>query len=444
MEKIDKKKHNVNSTQVILSSFVVTIMIGAILLSLPIASTDNIATNFLDCIFTATSSLCVTGLVAFDTATHWSFFGQVVILILIQLGGMGIILIASAITIIFGQKINLLQRTTLQEALSVQKVGGIIKLSKFIIKGFLLMECLGAVMLFTVFIQEFDILKAIWYSIFHSISAFCNAGFDLMGFREEFSSLTYYKTNAIINITTMLLIIVGGLGFSLWEDIRKKKLNLKKYTLQSKLVICMTINLIITPAIIFYFLDFSKLQGSERIFAAVFQSVTTRTAGFNTVNLNEMSEVGKAIMIILMLIGGGPGSTAGGMKVTTIFVLVISTIAIYRKQNEAQVFNRRIEVTYVRYAITIFILYITLFLIAGFIICVLEKTTLLDALFETASAIGTVGLTLGVTTKLSAISKMIIILLMFFGRAGGLTFIYAIIPGIKYEVNYVSENIAVG
>lgn len=436
-------RFKLNSTQTIFGSFVMAILLGAVLLALPISSKAHEATDFLTCLFTSTSAMCVTGLVVVDTATHWSMFGQIVILVLIQFGGLGIIFVASLITILLGQKVNLIQRTTLQEALSVQKVGGIIKLTKFIIKGVVLFELLGASLLFIKFVNEFDIPTAIWYSVFHSISAFCNAGFDLMGFKEKFSSLVSYNSDLIINITIMLLIIIGGIGFTVWDNVCKKKANFRKYSLQSKIAIFTTLGLIFAPAAFFYFFEYNELSSISRVLSSLFQSVTTRTAGFNTMSYNDMSEVGKAISIILMLIGGSPGSTAGGMKTTTFAVLIISTIAMYRRENEAHIFNRRIEVQIVKNAITIFMLYLNLFLASGFVICKLESCTLMEALFETASAIGTVGLTLGITTKLSNISRVIIMALMLLGRVGGLTVIYSILPSLDKNSGYISEDIAV-
>ena len=439
-----KLTHIFSSTQVIFSSFIVAILIGTVLLSLPISSNMNKATDFLTCLFTATSSMCVTGLVAVDTATHWSFFGQLIIIILIQCGGLGVIFIASMIAVFFGKNISIVERTTLQEALSLKKVGGIIKMTKFILKSVVIVELVGAGLLFLNFIREFDFLKAVWYSIFHSISAFCNAGFDLMGFREKFSSLTYYDTNILLNVVIMLLIILGGLGFTVWDDFNKNRLKFKKWTLQTKIVVITTLILIIIPAIYFYFFEYNGLKLNERILASLFQSVTTRTAGFNTKDFNDMSGVGKAISIILMLIGGSPGSTAGGMKTTTIAVLTISTIAVFNKDNEAHIFNRRIEMQIVKNAITIFMMYIFLFLISSFVICKIENITLVAALFEVGSAIGTVGLTLGVTTKLCNISKIILIILMFLGRVGGLTFIYSIMPSINKKAGFIKEDISVG
>ncbi len=438
------KIFKLNSTQLILGSFFVTILLGAILLSLPVSSKTNSFTDFTTCIFTATSAMCVTGLILVDTATHWSFFGQLIILILIQLGGLGIIVVASVITIFIGHKINIFQRTTLQEALSVQKVGGILKLTKFILRGVIFFESVGAIFLFTNFIREFELKKAIWYSIFHSISAFCNAGFDLMGFRSPFSSLTYYQANVTVNITIMSLIIIGGLGFTVWDNIHKKTFNFKKYSLQSKIVLLTTFLLILIPSIYFYFFEYHNLDVKTRILSSIFQSVTTRTAGFNTTDFSLMTEVGQALSIILMLIGGSPGSTAGGIKTTTFAVLIISTIAIFKKENEAHIFDRRIEIQIVKNAITIFMLYLTLFVLSSFVICKIENSSLLKTAFEVASALGTVGLTENFTPSLSIYSKIILMFLMLFGRVGGLTFIYAIMPNLNKQVGYIKENITIG
>lgn len=433
-----------NSTKIILGSFFVTIVIGALLLSLPFSSKDGTSTDLLNCFFTATSALCVTGLVVVDTATHWSFFGQFVILLLIQIGGLGVIVVTSLISIFLGQKISFWQRTTLQEALSVQKVGGIIKLTRFVLRLVIMFELSGAFLLFFRFIKDFDFPTAVWYSLFHSISAFCNAGFDLMGVKEQFSSFMLYQSSSLVNITLMLLIVFGGIGFAVWDDIITKKFNFRKYKLQSKIVFFTTIFLIMLPAIYFYFYEYQTLPTKTRVLSSLFQSVTTRTAGFNTTNFDDMTDVGKAISIMLMLIGGSPGSTAGGMKTTTFAILIISTISVFKRYNEPHIFNRRISVQIIKNAMTIFMMYLNLFLIFAFLICNLCGFDLMDALFETASALGTVGLTLGVTTRLTSLAKVFIIILMFLGRVGALTFIYAIIPSLNSEPGYISENVAVG
>lgn len=433
-----------SSTQIIISSFIITILAGAILLTLPIASNGGHHTNFLTALFTSTSAMCVTGLVVVDTVKHWSFFGQLIILILIQIGGLGVIMVASLIFVFLGQKINIMQRTTLQEALSVKRVGGIVKLTKFIITSVLVIELIGALFLFIVFIKDFDFFTAVWYSLFHSISAFCNAGFDLMGLTIDYISFVDYQSNIILNITIMLLIIIGGLGFVVWADIRNKKTNYRKYSLQTKLVLMTSLVLIIIPAIYFFFFEFSSFNMKNRILASFFQSVTTRTAGFNTANFGDMSDVGKAISTILMLIGGSPGSTAGGMKTTTFIVLLVSTISIYKRSNEAHIFNRRIEIHIVRNAITVFMLYLTLHLLSSFAISIIENKHLIDCMFVTASALGTVGLSVEYTSNYGNASRIILIILMYLGRVGGLSFIYAVIPSLNKRPGFISEDVTVG
>ena len=420
------------------------ILLGAFLLMLPISSNSGKVTDFITCLFTSTSAMCVTGLVLVDTATHWSFFGQLIIIILIQVGGMGILLVASLITMFLGQKINFKYRTTLQEALSVKSVGGIVKFIRHILKSVLYIELIGAALLFISFIRDFGIFESIWHSIFHSVSAFCNAGFDIMGLKQNYISLENYRSDIIVNLVIMFLIVVGGLGFVVLKDIRYNKWNIRRYSLQTKIVLTTTAILIVFPAIYYFFFEFASFDVCPRILSSLFQSVTTRTAGFNTASFAGMSEVGKAISIILMLIGGSPGSTAGGMKTTTLAVLVVSTIAVYKRNSEAHIFNRRIEVQIVRNAITIFVLYLTLFLVFGFIICIIENIKLIDSLFVTASALGTVGLSTFVSGTLSTASRILIIILMYLGRVGGLTFIYAVVPSINTEAGYIAEDVTVG
>ena len=337
---------------------------------------------------------------------------------------MGIVTVAVAIVILSGKKIGLMQRSTLQEAISAPKVGGIVKLTNFILKATFSAELLGAVIMAPVFVRDFG-NRGIWMAVFHSVSAFCNAGFDLMGSAVPYSSLTRYGSNLIVNIVIMCLIITGGIGFLVWNETKVHKLKLKKYSLQSKIVFMSTFFLITVPAIYFYFGEFYGVTGMKRVLYSLFQSVTARTAGFNTADLTSFSPIGKTVMIVLMLIGGSPGSTAGGMKTTTAAVLIFSAISVFRKKNDAECFGRRISESIVKNAAAIILMYIMLFLLGGLVICGVEKLPLDVCLFETASAIGTVGLTLGITPQLGGISKMILIALMYFGRVGGLTLIFA-------------------
>ena len=417
--------------RIIIISFFCLIMAGTLLLMLPIASRDGRVTPFSDCMFTAVSATCVTGLVVRDTATHWSFFGQAVILALIQVGGMGVVTIGLTILRVSGRKIGLKQRSTMQDSINAPRVSGMVKITGFILKTSLIIELSGAALLAPVFCRDFGILKGIWYSLFHSISAFCNAGFDLLGVRGQFSSLTSYSSNIYVNTIIMLLIITGGIGFLVWGDIATFKHRIKRYSLQTKVVFLTTFLLIFLPALYFFFGEYSNLNMGERVISSLFQSVTTRTAGFNTQDLSTMNQSGTMIMILLMLIGGSPGSTAGGMKTTTIAVLFMAAITVFSRRNDVQCMRRRVADDTVRTAGAILFMYLFLFLATGMIISRVEGISLLRCLFETGSAIGTVGLTLGITTKLSLISRILLMVLMFFGRVGGLTLIYAAVPSAE-------------
>lgn len=421
-------KRKLSSFRWILLSFMVLILTGTILLTLPISNIDGHPTPFLDAFFTATSASCVTGLIVRDTATYWSTFGKIVILIMIQIGGLGVITMTLALVKLSGKKISLYQRSITQDTLSASHGGGIFKMVAFIFKVTLFFESIGALLLSIPFISEFGFINGIAKAIFHSISAFCNAGFDIMG---NYSSLTKYMGNAYINIVIMLLIICGGLGFYTWDDIKKNKFNITKYTLQSKIIIITSLLLIVLPAIYFFFYEYNKLPLLERSLASLFQSVTTRTAGFNTTDQKSLSDSGLLISIMLMLIGGSPGSTAGGLKTTTIAVLIISGLSVFRQSEEASTFNRRISDGTIKAASAIFLLYIALFAFSAIIISGTENLRLIDCLFETASAIGTVGLTTGITPMLKSSTKLVLAFLMFFGRVGCLTIIYAALPRTK-------------
>lgn len=438
-------KRPITSFQIIILGFFVVIMIGTLLLMLPFATREYGGASFFDALFTATSATCVTGLVVQDTAVYWSVFGQCVILLLIQTGGLGVVTMAVAIAMISGRKIGLMQRSTMKEAISAPKVGGIVRMTSFILKGVFLIELSGAVILSFVFCQEFGLIKGIWYAIFHSISAFCNAGFDLMGVKTPFSSLMEYQADLVVNLTIMVLIIIGGIGFFTWEDITTNKFHIKKYRMQTKVVLSVSIILIVLPTLYFYWYEFRNLSWEKRAWSSVFQAVTPRTAGFNSVDFSVLSEVGLMIMIILMLIGGSPGSTAGGMKTTTIAVMFAEAFSVFSRKEGTNIYKRRVTDGTARDAATIFLLYIVLFLGGGLIISSVENIPVVTALFETASAIGTVGLTLGVTPELSLASRLILILLMFFGRVGGLTLIFAAVSEKRTNTfKYPQEKITVG
>ncbi|MBO4988856.1 MAG: Trk family potassium uptake protein [Clostridia bacterium] len=439
-----KPKFKLSPFQIILLGFAAVIFIGTVLLILPLSSSSREVTRFSDALFTATSAVCVTGLVVFDTATHWSLFGQIVILLLIQTGGMGIVTVATLFALASGRKIGLSGRDTIKEAISAPDIGGVTKLTRFLVKRFLLIELLGALVMLPVFCMDFGV-RGIWMAIFHSVSAFCNAGFDLMGSVGEFSSLTSYVSHPLINLTILLLIVIGGIGFVTWEDVYTQKWRIGKYRMQSKVILSMTGILILLPALYFFFFEFTGMPLGERIAASLFQSITPRTAGFNTVDLTQISEGGSLLLIALMLVGGAPGSTAGGMKTTTIAVLFACALSVFRKKENAELIKRRIDDNTVKHAATIFLLYLTLFLAGGALIAAIEGLPLPTCLYETASAIGTVGLSLGITPTLHLSSKIILMILMFFGRVGGLTLIYATLGNAKKPTSKLPlDKITVG
>jgi trk system potassium uptake protein TrkH len=439
------KHRHMTSFQVIILGFLTVIVVGSLLLMLPAATKDAKGASFADALFTAVSAVCVTGLVICDTAAYWSVFGQGVILLLIQIGGMGVVTIAVSVAAISGKKIGLMQRSTMQEAISAHHVGGMVRMTKFILKTTILIELIGAAVLAPVFCKDFGFFRGLWFSLFHAVSAFCNAGFDLIGVREPFSSLTSYAAHPVVNAAVMALIVTGGIGFLTWEDIKTNRWRLKKYRMQSKVILTVTGILIGLPALYFYFCEFSALPGAQRFWMSLFQSVTPRTAGFNTAVLTDMSELGQALMLVLMLVGGSPGSTAGGMKTTTIAVLFSMAFSVFRKKEQCHLFGRRINDDTVRNAATILLMYVALFLGGAMVISGVEAVPLLAALFETASAIGTVGLSLGITPQLGLVSRTILMALMFFGRVGGLTLIFAALSEKKATGSkYPQEKITVG
>lgn len=432
------------SSQIIVLGFLGTILLGAFLLMLPISTADGKGATFADAVFTATSATCVTGLIVQDTATYWSYFGQAVILLLIQIGGMGVVTFAVAITVASGKKLGLMQRSTMQEAISAHQMGGIVQLTGFILKTSAIIEVTGAALLAPAFIKEFGVGKGIWYSFFHSISAFCNAGFDLMGVKEKFSSLTSFSDNPLVNTVIMALIIIGGIGFLVWDDVKTNRFHVRKYRMQTKIVLLTSAFLILLPAV-YFFIEFAGMDIKSRILNSLFQSVTTRTAGFNTYDLTKLDSGGVSIMIVLMLIGGSPGSTAGGMKTTTFAVVILTAISVFRRKEHTDFAGRSIADSVLRNAIAIVTMYLLLFLTGGVVITAVEGLPMMTCMFETASAVGTVGLTLGITPNLSTVSRIILIALMYIGRVGGLTLLFsAVTPGQSTMSRLPQEKLTVG
>ena len=444
------KSDRVSPARVIIVGFLLLILLGTALLMLPFSTRQWGGASFFDALFTATSATCVTGLVVRDTASCWSGFGQLVILLLIQVGGMGVVTMAVAIFIFSGKRIGLKQRWVMQESISAPQVGGIVRMTGFILKTAFAMEGIGAAILALRFCPRFGLWRGLWYSVFHSVSAFCNAGFDLMGEEAPFSSLTGYTGDPVVNLTVVLLVVVGGLGFMTWQDIAAHRLCFQAYRLQSKLILVTTAGLLTFGFLFFLLYEFrlpqwDGLSLGEKVLAALFQSVTPRTAGFNTVELGQLSETGRLLTILLMLTGGSPGSTAGGFKTTTLAVLILSAAAVFQRQRSARCFGRRVQEPALQSACAIFLLYISLFLTGGMLICCMDHVPLMDSLFEAASAIGTVGLSLGGTARFSLASRMILVFLMYFGRVGGLTMIYAFTAGNGTSVSqFPQEPVTVG
>ena len=439
-------KKIVSDFQIIILAFACVILLGGILLMLPVSSAAGLWTPFSEALFTSTSAVCVTGLVVHDTMTYWSVFGKTVILLLIQTGGMGVVTLSAMVLSVTGHKLGLVQRTLIQDSIGSEHMGGLVRMVRFIVKIMLTVEGIGACILATVFVPLYGPLKGAAFSVFHSVSAFCNAGFDLMGEQGEYSSLTGFSANPVVTLTISLLIILGGIGFFSWKDFMDHGLKFRRYRMQTKAILVMTAALLLLPAIYLFVAEYGNLPLGERLLAAIFQAVTPRTAGFNTTDLTQMSGTGQAVTVILMLIGGAPGSTAGGMKVTTIFVILATCASVFGGEEECSGFGRSIDNKVISQAMALMTIYMTLFLVSGAVICSLEQQPLHICLFEAASAIGTVGLTLGITPSLGLISKIILIALMFLGRTGGLTIAWALfkIQGPSVNRKYPKGNIAVG
>ena len=424
-----------SSFQIIITGFLALILIGTLLLALPVSSKAHRWTSFETALFTSTSAVCVTGLVIKDTAVYWSVFGQIVILLLIQIGGLGIVSVTAFIATVSGKKISLLQRSLLQESISAYHVGGIVKMTSFVFRVAFVTELLGAVIMIPSFCRQFG-LSGIWMAVFHSVSAFCNAGFDMMGEHTGmFSSLTFFRSSLGIIIPVCLLVIIGGIGFLSWSDIAVNRLHFRKYRMQSKVILLITAVLILIPAAVFFFNDFLAYELKERICLSVFQAITPRTAGFNTADLTSMSDAGQAMTIVLMLIGGSPGSTAGGMKTTTVAVVLANVAAVVHRRKSPQLFGRRIEDQVVKSAAALLVMYLFFALTGAFIISIVDNIPFPLCIFETSSAIGTVGLSLGITSSVSLPSHLILIVLMFLGRVGGLTLMFAAVSSDGAEVS---------
>lgn len=421
-----RKFKNLSGMQLIAIGFFLLIMAGTFFLMLPISSRNGTFTPFSTALFTATSASCVTGLILADTYTHWSVFGQLILLLLIQIGGLGFITIGTAVSLILRKKIGLKERGWIKESFNVLDIGGVVRLIKRVLKGTLIIEGIGALLLTLRFYPKMGLGQSIYYGIFHSISGFCNAGFDLMGRYEQYSSFTAYYNDPVVCFTLCALILIGGIGFIVWSDIADHKWHFRKYALQTKMVLSVSIVLIFGGALLFYLVEGNRLYAdmdlTGKICSSFFQAVTPRTAGFNTTDTGALSEGSKLLTIILMFIGGGSGSTAGGVKMATVFVLLLHLRSTLLRTNGTNIFSRRIENTTVTKASALLCTYLFFSLAATLAICSMQDFAIGDTLFEVVSAICTVGMSTGLTGSLNPISQLIIIFLMYIGRLGSLSF----------------------
>ncbi len=435
--------------QFIALGFAVMILLGTMLLALPVSSQSGEPTSLLTSMFTAVSASCVTGLVLVDTATHWSLFGQIVIITLIQIGGLGFMTIATLLFSFVRKNLGLRSRAIMAESINTTHIAGLKKLTRKIIIGTLIFEGIGAVLLSIRFIPQFGVAKGIYYSVFHAISAFCNAGFDLMGIKEPFCSFVDYADDALVNITLMLLITVGGIGFLVWDDIYTNKHHFKRYHLHTKIVLTVSFILTFGGAFLFWLLEkdlsLSGLSVKEQILVSLFSSVTVRTAGFNTVELSGLSDASVLFLSGLMFIGGSSGSTAGGIKTTTIAVIVIFLFYGLRSKRRPQLFGRALEENSVKKASSVMFFNFILVFSALVAICALQDFNIRDVIFETFSAMGTVGMSTGITRELTTVSKCIIMFLMYCGRVGSTSFALALLEKkVDPPVLCPVENITIG
>ena len=452
---VRKKKFTLSTTQIILLSFLVTILLGSVLLALPISAANGEAVPYLDALFTATTSTCVTGLVTLSTVSTWSVFGQVVILLLIQFGGLGIITIMSGLMLLLNRKMGIGDRLLIQDAFNLNTMSGLAKFVKNVLLGTLIIEGIGAAFYMLVFIPEFGI-KGVWISIFTSVSAFCNAGIDIIAE----NSLCNYATNPLINIVTSALIILGGLGYIVWWDVlrvarsrsKKNRKIFRHLTVHSKIAITFTAGLIVIGAMLIFIFEYTnpltigEMSLFDKIQVSFFQSVTTRTAGFATVPQENLTNASTAVSIILMLIGGSPVGTAGGMKTVTIAVLLCSAFATIRNKNSTTLFGRRISEESVKKAVAVAVAFLTICAASTILLMATSNISALDAVYETVSATATVGLSRNLTATLNVFGKLIIIVTMYFGRVGPISLAVAFSRKNESQnvISEPTEDISIG
>lgn len=425
-------KKKISRTRIIALGFILMILVGSLLLMLPAASADGQSADPVTALFTATSASCVTGLIARDTATGWSLFGQAVIIVLIQIGGLGFVTVATMFSMLLRRKMGLQEREIMTQSISVDHIGGILTLTKKIIAGTALFEGAGTVLLALRFVPRFGWAKGLRFAAFHAISAFCNAGFDLMGYDTPYSSFTAYADDPLVILTLSALITVGGIGFLVWDDLYKNKFRFKRYKLHTKLVLTVSAVLTFGGTLLFLIFEHSATGkdfgfGGEFL-AALFDSVTARTAGFNSVDTASLSNASKTLTVFLMFVGGSPGSTAGGMKTTTLAVLAVCSFNGIRRRESKGIFGRRLEKDAIYNACSVVFVNFSLAFTGILLIAALQPGfALSDVIFEAVSAIGTVGMTTGITRELLPVCKLIIALLMYCGRVGSVSFALALL-----------------
>lgn len=428
--------------------FALIILCGGALLTLPVCNRSGTWISYLDALFTAASATCVTGLVVFDTWTQFTFLGQLVILLLIQVGGLGFMSLAILFPLILRRRIGLRERAYLMEAVSSYQIGGVVRLVRHLLYGTLLIELSGAVLLSTRFIPAFGFLEGLWYSLFHSVSAFCNAGFDLMGRYGAFSSLVPFADDVVVNLTICGLIVVGGIGFVVWEDVLRYGIRLRHYSFHGRVVLLTTAGLIAAGTILFLLSEsegvLAGLGPGQRLVRALFLSVSPRTAGFNTVDLTALSPAGYLLTVFLMFVGAGPGSTGGGLKVTTFAVVACAVLAHMRGSSDTDLLNRRVNSDQVKKAFCSATWYMMLAGGGCFLVALLTALPIDAVIFECFSALGTVGLTVGITTQLTAPAQVVIILLMFAGRIGSLTVFMTITERQERRLRNPVEKLIIG
>ncbi len=436
-------------TQIIALGFLILIGLGTLLLSLPIATADGQRAPLLTTLFTAVSASCVTGLVLQDTATYWSAFGKTVIILLIQIGGLGVMTISTLFFLLLRRRVGLRQREVLTESINTTAVGDILRLFRLILLGTAAMELAGALLLSVRFIPRFGLGQGVAYALFHAISAFCNAGFDLMGVLEPYSSFTAFSGDWLVNLTLIVLIVVGGLGFLVWDDLLKNGLRFRRYCFQTRVVLTSTAVLLLGGTLLIWLMERNAtaagLPAGEQLLTSLFGSVTARTAGFNTVDTGAMSDGGKLVTILLMFVGGSPGSTAGGVKTTTIAVILVMAANSVTHNASPVLLGRRIPDGVLHKAVSVVAINLGFALVGTLILCGVQGLPLTDVLFECFSAIGTVGMTTGITRDLSTLSALTVAVLMFAGRVGSVSFAMALVERrARPAVTYPTENLTIG